>query len=262
MKTWVRRSLNAGALTAGALLATGAAAQASPMVSTDNTGALNGTQALIPIQAPINLCGNAIGVAGGAFAGCEGGATALNSEWGYDYYRSQGGSEMTSTGNVGALNGTQVKVPVQVPVNVCGNAVAVLGAAGAGCEGGADAKRGPKQRPGYDQPDNDRPGHDRPGHDRPDHDRPGHDDPDHHGHGYDQPEHSGGNAGGWGSGGGSGSGATGDPTMFTSGNVGLLNGTQVLVPVQVPIDICGNAIGVLGVAHAECEGGSTAKLGY
>jgi hypothetical protein len=38
------------------------------------------------------------------------------------------------------LNGTQVYVPVQTVVDVCGNAVAIgLSAAFAGCEGGADA---------------------------------------------------------------------------------------------------------------------------
>ncbi|BCJ49081.1 hypothetical protein Asp14428_05560 [Actinoplanes sp. NBRC 14428] len=34
--------------------------------------------------------------------------------------------------NVGVLNGNSVVVPVHIPVNVCGNAIAVLGIAGAG----------------------------------------------------------------------------------------------------------------------------------
>lgn len=236
MKTWVRRSLNVGALTAGALLASGAAgaaAQADPtMTSTDNVGIGNGTQVLLPVQAPINLCGNAVGVLGAASAGCAGGSAAsLDPEWGYHHYRQHagGGPTMITTDNTGILNGTQVYAPVQVPINACGNAVAVAGVAGAGCEGGADA--------------------DLDG-DQPDHDRPDHADKPDKGHGGYEPADlpkaelvatSGGGT-----------------TMITSGNVGVLNGTQALVPVQIPINVCGNAIGVLGVANAACEGGASA----
>ena len=44
MKTWVRRSLNAGALTAGALMAAGTAAHAADptLVSSDNLGSIPG----------------------------------------------------------------------------------------------------------------------------------------------------------------------------------------------------------------------------
>jgi hypothetical protein len=227
MNTWVRRSLNVGALTAGALLASGAAgaaAQAGPsMTSTDNVGIGNGTQLLLPVQAPINICGNAVAVAGVASADCEGGSAAsLDPEWGYDHYRrhSGGGPTMISNDNVGILNGTQVYAPVQVPINACGNAVGVLGVAGAGCEGGAEAEL-----------DDDR-----------------HREGKGHGKGkgnggYEEAERPKAEAV---------AASSGDATMITSGNVGVLNGTQALVPVQIPINVCGNAISVLGVAHAGC----------
>ena len=32
------------------------------------------------------------------------------------------------------------------------------------------------------------------------------------------------------------------------------------IPVQIPIDICGNAIAILGFANASCEGGAAAFL--
>ena len=32
-------------------------------------------------------------------------------------------------GNVGVLNGNSIKIPVHIPVNVCGNSIAVLGIA-------------------------------------------------------------------------------------------------------------------------------------
>jgi hypothetical protein len=248
MNTWVRRSLNVGALTAGALLASGAAgaaAQAGPsMTSTDNVGIGNGTQLLLPVQAPINICGNAVAVAGVAGAGCEGGSAAsLDPEWGYDHYRRHSGGgpaampaaslrsdATTSTDrNVGILNGTQVYAPVQVPINACGNAVGVLGVAGAGCEGGAEAELGgdrPEKHYGKGKGKGKGKGHGK-------------------GHGgYEEAEHPDAEAV---------AASSGDATMITSGNVGVLNGTQALVPVQVPINVCGNAISVLGVAHAGCE---------
>jgi hypothetical protein len=246
MKPWVRNSLNVGALTAGALLASGAAAQASPtMTSTDNVGALNGTQAVLPIQAPINICGNTAAVGGTSSAACRGGATALDPEWSYDYYaqgKPASGPTLLSTGGTGAGNGTQLYAPIQVPVNACGNAVAALGTASAHCAGGASTD--PGTDPGTDRGD----GYEKPGH--------GYD------HGYEKPGHR--HRGGY------GYGPDGDspaelvatsgagPELVSSGNLGLLSGTQALIPVQIPINICGNAIAVLGSAEAGCQGGASA----
>lgn len=50
-----------------------------------------------------------------------------------------GGAVTSGLGSV--LGGNQVKIPVTVPVDVCGNSVAVLGIAGAGCEGGSVVKQ-------------------------------------------------------------------------------------------------------------------------
>jgi hypothetical protein len=47
----------------------------------------------------------------------------------------------TNAGNNGILTGTQVFAPIRIPVNVCGNAVGVLGGAGAHCKGGAHTAR-------------------------------------------------------------------------------------------------------------------------
>jgi len=54
----------------------------------------------------------------------------------YDYNHNKGhhGSQHSS-GNVGLLNGNQAYIPVHIPVNVCGNSIALLGLANsnAGC---------------------------------------------------------------------------------------------------------------------------------
>ncbi|MGN9842920.1 chaplin family protein [Nonomuraea sp. H19] len=90
-------------------------------------GVLSGNQVVAPIAAPVNICGNTAAVLGHAFAGCKGGASVKSSA---------GGGNHTS-GKAGVLSGNQVVAPIAAPVNACGNAVAVLGDAAAGCLGGA-----------------------------------------------------------------------------------------------------------------------------
>ena len=45
-----------------------------------------------------------------------------------------------------------------------------------------------------------------------------------------------------------------------NGNIPILSGNNVQIPVQVPVDICGNAVGLLGLANASCQGGAAALL--
>ncbi|MBW8484972.1 chaplin family protein [Actinomadura parmotrematis] len=42
----------------------------------------------------------------------------------------------------------------------------------------------------------------------------------------------------------------------TSGAGGVLSGNQVVAPISIPVDVCGNAIAVLGIAGAGCQGGA------
>jgi hypothetical protein len=49
---------------------------------------------------------------------------------------------MNTSGKGGVLSGNQVFVPISIPVVVCGNAVAVLGIAGTGCQGTASVGGG------------------------------------------------------------------------------------------------------------------------
>jgi len=43
----------------------------------------------------------------------------------------------------------------------------------------------------------------------------------------------------------------------TSGNGSLLGGNQILAPISVPVNVCGNAIGVLGQANAGAKCGAS-----
>ncbi|MFG2005416.1 chaplin family protein [Spirillospora sp. NPDC048911] len=47
----------------------------------------------------------------------------------------------------------------------------------------------------------------------------------------------------------------------TSGRGGVLSGNQVLAPITAPITACGNAVGVPGVAEAGCKAGVAASSG-
>ncbi|MGH3388321.1 MAG: chaplin family protein [Actinomadura sp.] len=146
---------------------------------------LGGNQVNVPVSVPVNVCGNAVAVLGVAGAGCEGGAKVKQND---------GGGKFTS-GHHSVLGGNQIDVPIKAPVNVCGNAVAVLGVAGAGCEGGAKVKE---------------------------------------------------------------DGGNGYGGKLTSGDHSVLGGNQAGAPVSLPVNICGNAV---GNAFAGCEGGATAKSG-
>ncbi|MCQ0006538.1 DUF320 domain-containing protein [Actinomadura madurae] len=148
-------------------------------------GIASGNQVNAPISLPVNVCGNGAAVLGEADAGCRGGASAGGGGAG-------GGQRTDGTG--GVLAGNQVHAPISIPVNVCGNAVAVAGEAVGGCEGGARVKTG----------------------------------------------------------GDTGSG------QQTSGIVGVGAGNQADVPISVPVDICGNAV---GNAAAACEGGASVRNG-
>jgi ChpA-C len=47
-----------------------------------------------------------------------------------------------TSGAGGVLSGNQAVIPISIPVNACGNSLAVLGLAGSGCRGGASVGHG------------------------------------------------------------------------------------------------------------------------
>lgn len=47
----------------------------------------------------------------------------------------------------------------------------------------------------------------------------------------------------------------------TDGTGGVLGGNQVNAPISIPVNVCGNAVSVTGLAAAGCEGGSAVKNG-
>jgi hypothetical protein len=56
-------------------------------------------------------------------------------------------------------------------------------------------------------------------------------------------------------------GAPAHADIHTSGNGGVLSGNQVVAPISVPVNVCGNAIAILGIANAGCVGGAGVSNG-
>ncbi|WP_030236867.1 chaplin [Streptomyces sp. NRRL S-455] len=88
-------------------------------VTKDSGGALSGNTVQVPVDVPVNLCGNTVGV----FA-------ALNESFGNacrnTSHKSKGyGAEASavSKGSYGVGSGNIVQVPIDVPLNACGNSV-------------------------------------------------------------------------------------------------------------------------------------------
>ncbi len=136
MRTWAHWTAKTVMLTvtfAAAGAGVSGVALAGTGASTSGNGSvLGGNQARVPVSIPANVCGNAGALLGLALAGCQGGASVRATQI--------GSGSTTGNGSVGG--GDQAAAPVAGPVDVCGNAAAVLGDSAAGCEGTAAARTG------------------------------------------------------------------------------------------------------------------------
>ncbi|WP_433244592.1 chaplin family protein [Actinomadura nitritigenes] len=247
MRTWARSTARTAALTASfvALGVSVVPANAFADATNGDGSVLGGNQVDLPISAPVEVSGNGAGIVGGGHGASKGGASVLNGGGG-------GGQHTSGKGGVGG--GNQVNAPVSLPVNACGNAVALIGKADAGCKGGSSVVNGGGS-----------------------------------GGQKTSGKHSviGGNqvnapisapvdvcgnavaiigkaeAGCKGgatvhNGGGSGHGRGG---QTTGGALGVIAGNQVNAPISAPVNVCGNAVAIVGQAVAGCEGGAIVKNG-
>ncbi|WP_083449018.1 chaplin [Actinoplanes rectilineatus] len=219
-KTWVRKTLSVGILAAGALLF-GPAAAANATEGTGgssygNIGALNGNSVSIPVDMPVNVVGNSGALLGGKSVAGGSGSNQV---------KGQGKTAQQAAGtNLGLLNGNSISVPVTVPVNVCGNSDAVLGhsAAGASCSNSVGGVGGGN---GYGSAAKDKKGRT-----------------------LESTTRQGG----------------GNPLAT---NIGHLNGNDVASTVISPANLCGNSLGMLGHAYSagscgnDVSGGKYTKPG-
>ncbi|WP_399883131.1 LAXTG-anchored chaplin ChpC [Streptomyces sp. BBFR51] len=157
MRQVTRKGLMTMAAATGVIAAAGGTAHADSGAhgsSSGSPGVLSGNTVQAPVHVPVNVCGNTVDVVGilnpamgNACANQGGGASGGHGgHGGYGDSGGRGGSHGGShagghaSDSPGVASGNHVEVPIDVPVNVCGNSVDIVGAlnptTGNGCGNG------------------------------------------------------------------------------------------------------------------------------
>lgn len=178
MRQVTRKGLITVAAAGGVLALGGGYAQAdsgADGTAANSPGVLSGNNVQVPVHVPVNVCGNTVNVVGvlnpamgnGCANTSNGGGGGGGSHGGKEHPDApgKGGSHAEGgTGNSpGVGSGNLIEVPIDVPVNVCGNSVDIVGALnptmGNGCEN-ADTPAPPTEHepetPGTPKPPTDR----------------------------------------------------------------------------------------------------------
>ncbi|GGV67657.1 MULTISPECIES: chaplin [Streptomyces] len=174
MRQVTRKGLMTVAAATGVIAAASGAAHAdagATGAASHSPGVLSGNSVQVPVHVPVNVCGNTVDVVGvlnpvvgNACANDDKDSSAHQGGHGRGHGGTDGGSHAGghSEGSPGVGSGNHVQVPVDVPVNVCGNSVDVIGignaALGDRCanDGGSGGRTTP---PGDHGNPPDRPGH-------------------------------------------------------------------------------------------------------
>ncbi|MCX0242986.1 MULTISPECIES: chaplin [Streptomyces] len=165
-----------------------------------------------------------------------GGVLAL----GGGYAHADAGASGGASNSPGVLSGNSVQIPVNVPVNVCGNSVDVVGllnpSFGNTCRNGSDGATAGRGGSASGTSGN------------------------HAGNrAVERGQGANGGTGKHRASGDNGGGATAEG--YTHGSPGLLSGNQIQAPIDIPVNVCGNSIDVVGLLNPafgnECENDST-----
>lgn len=152
------------------------------------------------------------------------------------------GAQGAAVGSPGVISGNAVQLPVHVPVNVCGNTVNVVGllnpAVGNRCANtsasdgyGSDADGGGRSH--KDVPGTPRGGEWGGGHNGGHNGGPGGHNGGHGGHG----------------GGGSSNGGGAHAEGHAHGSPGVLSGNGIQLPIDLPVNVSGNSVNVVGIGN-------------
>lgn len=157
MRQVTRKGLMTVAAATGVLAATGGYAQADSGAhgsASDSPGVLSGNSVQAPVHAPVNVCGNTVNVVGVLNPAV--GNKCSNKGGGSGHHHSGGGSHAGghTSNSPGVGSGNHVQVPVDVPVNVCGNSVSVggVGNAATGNDCSNTGRGHGSTPPGYGEP--------------------------------------------------------------------------------------------------------------
>ena len=132
---WISAAIGTAVLAAGFVLPASAAfAQSGPNGDAGVLSLLSGNDVNAPVSAPVDVCGVAVALLGGANAGCAGGAVSNTV-----IADPSGGSNDGNAGVASVGSGNDVNAPISAPINVCGVSAAVGGFANSGCRGGSQS---------------------------------------------------------------------------------------------------------------------------
>ncbi|MFE6102538.1 chaplin [Streptomyces laurentii] len=123
-----RKSLVTVAAAGGVLALGGGYAQADAGahgVASGSPGVASGNNVQVPVHVPVNLCGNTVNVVG--LLNPAMGNTCVNKGGSGGHGGSGATAEGGASNSPGVGSGNNVQVPVDVPVNVCGNNVTGVG---------------------------------------------------------------------------------------------------------------------------------------
>ncbi|MFJ5774089.1 chaplin [Streptomyces sp. NPDC093094] len=131
MRRVTRNGVIAVVAASGAMAATGAAYADSTAdgSAAGSPGLISGNSVQLPVHVPVNVCGNTVNVVG-LLNPAAGNSCAHRSESGP---AGSGGpsagtsAESETEGSPGVLSGNGVQLPVELPVNLSGNSVNVVG---------------------------------------------------------------------------------------------------------------------------------------
>ncbi|MET9131326.1 chaplin [Streptomyces antibioticus] len=172
------------------------------------------------------------------------------------YAHADSGANGAATDSPGVLSGNSVQAPVNVPVNACGNTIDVVGILNPTFGNSCANKGGGGSGGGYGGDQRSNGGHKGQGQGQGQGQHSGsggHGSQGNHG-GQGGNGGRGGNGGHGGHGGHGGSGAHGGSGGahaggHTGGSPGVGSGNNVQVPIDVPVNACGNSIDVVGILN-------------
>ncbi|WP_190082656.1 chaplin [Streptomyces longisporoflavus] len=171
MRQVTRKGLITVAAATGVLAISGGYAQADSGAgggTSDSPGVLSGNSVQLPVHVPVNVCGNSVNVVGVLNPAMGNNCANTSDGGGNGSHKPSGGGSSAhghSSDSPGVGSGNDVQLPVDVPVNVCGNSVTIVGVgnatAGDDCvndsgdaqpPGGENPPGGPEQPPGGENP--------------------------------------------------------------------------------------------------------------
>lgn len=158
MRQVTRKGLITVAAATGVLAISGGYAQADSGArggASDSPGVASGNSIQLPIDVPLNVCGNSVNVVGVLNPAAGNNCVNTSDDGGSGSHKPSGGGSWAdghSSDSPGVASGNDIQLPVDVPVNVCGNSVTLggLGNATGGNDCGNDSGEGTP--PGSEKP--------------------------------------------------------------------------------------------------------------